>query len=434
MTLINTIRANRGMATVLGFTLCCALGFGFLWVKSGGTIPVVHDANDYRVYFYVKDSKNLREDGEVRIAGVKVGQVESRKLEGDRDKVEISLDSAAVPLHEGATVRIGVKSLVGSSFVEVVDGKGPAIDSGATIDAKDVIPAVDVDELLDTLDAPTRRALQGVIRGLGKSTRGTGSSVNALMDGVGSIGREGYTVLDALQAQSADLTAITYEVRQLLDALDTGQGQIVSLVDAAQNLTSATAEKRQAVENLVQQLPTLLHNVDRGAVSLQHLAGPLTPIAHSLRVAAPDLNSALVTLPSVTADLHGLLPSLDGTLDLAPRTLDRVPAFSAALSDLVPDAQTLLSDVNPMLAYLSPYGLDLGALFANFGASFDTVAPDGIMPIRLTATAEGVATVKGNPVDLTNPSLWWLNPYPAPGTVDSPSPFTGKYPRVTRDR
>jgi len=430
--LVNAIRNTSGMATVLAFALLCAVGFGYLWVKSGGTIPVVAGAPDYRVVFTVDDSKNLRETGEVRIAGVEVGRIESRELAGKRTRIEISLDESAAPLHEGATVRIGVKSLVGSSYVEVVDGAGRELESGVELSAEQVVPAVDVDELLETLDAPTRQSLKGVVRGLAASTRGTGADVDALMTGLGRIGREGYTVLDALEAQGEDLTAITVEARQLLDALDTGQGQIVDLVQAAQVLTDATAEKGAELSSLVRELPALLDNVGDGAVSLETLSGPLTPIAQSLRQAAPDLNAALLTLPAVTDDLAGLLPSLDATLDKAPATLTRVPAFARALSDAVPGARAVLADVNPMLSYLAPYGLDLGALFASFGASFDTLAEDGIRPIRLTATAEGVGTVRGNPVDLPNSALWWLNPYPEPGAADAPAPFDGTYPKVER--
>jgi len=434
VTLINAIRSKQGTATVLAFALFCALGFGYLWVKSGGTIPVVAGAPDYRVVFMVDDSKNLRETGEVRIAGVEVGRVESRDLDGDKTRVEISLDDSAAPLHDGATVRIGVKSLVGSSYVDVVDGKGNELPSGTELPAKQVVPAVDVDELLDTLDRPTMKSLRGVVRGLAVSTRGTGADVDALMTGLGRIGREGYTVLDALRAQGEDLSAITVEAHQLLDALDTGQGQIADLVQAAQTLTHATAEKRTALAGLVRSLPTLLRNVDQGAVSLEDLSGPLSPVARSLRLSAHDLNAALLTLPDVTDDLAGLLPSLDGTLDAAPATLSRVPAFADALRGVIPGALTLLKDVDPMLAYIAPYGLDLGALFADFGASFDTLAEDGIRPIRLTATGEGVATIKGNPVDLTHTGTWWLNPYPAPGTADAPAPFNGRYPRVERAR
>lgn len=432
MKLFNALRTNSRLATVLAFVLFCIGGLGVLWVKAGGTVPVVAEASDYRLVFHAEDVKNLRRHGDVRIAGVKVGRVESRELTDDGVRVEISLDPEAAPVHDGATVRVGVKSLVGSSYVDVVDGKGGQLESGSELPKEDVTPAVDVDELLDTLDEPTRKALSGTVRGLASATRGTGQDVDATLTGVGYLGREGYTVLDALEAQEKDLSALTVETTRLLKALDTGQGQIVDLVTDAQTLTQVTADKRAEVKALVRDLPELLRKVRSGAISLDELAVPLAPILKSLRLAAPDLNRALLNLPAVTADLEGLLPSLDATLVRLPKTLDRLPAFTSATRGLVPNAQTLLRDVNPMLTYLAPYGLDLGVLFASFGGSFDTLAENGIRPIRLTATAEGLGTVKGIPVEVPGLGLWWNNPYPAPGTVDQPTPYDDTYPQVER--
>ena len=158
---------------------------------------------------------------------------------------------------------------------------------------------------------------------------------------------------------------------------------------------------------------------------------PLAPVAAKLKAAAPDLSHALTQLPSVTADLSGLVPSLDKTLDKAPATLTRLPGFDKTVRDLVPTARTSLSNLDPMLAYIAPYGLDLGALFGSFGGSFDTVAEDGIIPIRLTAIAEGLTSVREIPIKLPDLTTW-TNPYPAAGAVGSPTPYKGTYPRLKR--
>lgn len=432
MRYVNALRANTGLATVLAFALACLAGFLFLWAKSGGSVPGFTESNDYRLTFTTTDVKNLAELGDVKIAGVKIGKVESLELDGKQARVELSIQDGVAPLHDGATVRVGVKSLVGSSYIDVVDGSGSPIRSGSTLADKAVVPAVDVDELLSTLDAPTRTALSGAVQSLAKATKGTRADFDALMTGLGHLGDQGHTAIDAIAAQSKDLQALTREATVLLNTLDAGQGQIAALVADAQRLTSATAGKSDAVEETVRTLPGLLSEVEVAAGKLRELSGPLAPIAADLRKAAPDLNQALVTLPATTDDLHGLLPALDGTLDEAPATLDRIPTLGSDVRALVPNALTLFRDLDPALAYLSPYGLDLGAMFANFGASFDTLAEDGIRPIRLTATAEGMRTIKGVPVKLPPNPLSWNNPYPAPRSADEPAPFTGRYPRVER--
>ena len=136
----------------------------------------------------------------------------------------------------------------------------------------------------------------------------------------------------------------------------------------------------------------------------------------------------------MSRDLRALLPDLDSVLAAAPATLTKVAPFGKTVRDIVPDARTTLADAQPMLSYLAPYGLDLGVLFGSFGGSFDVPAEDGIIPIRLTATAEGLGTLRGNPLQLVRHDkggLLWNNPYPLPGNVDQPQPYgTGDYPRI----
>lgn len=421
--------------TVVVFTLACLLGFGFLWVKSGGEIPIVADrSGQYRLSFEADDIKNLKDYGEVRIAGVRVGRVEATQRDGDRVKVTLSIEDQAAPLHKGANARIGIKSLVGSSFVELVDGDGDELPDGTNLKAASVTPAVDVDEILNTLDKPTRDHLSSALKSLDTATRGRGEDLDALTTGLGHVGTEGRTVLEALSAQSGELKKLTVEARLLLDALDTGQGQIVSLVSDAQELTQVTADNQKKVKETVRLLPSVVGNLDTAAASLSELSEPLTPITADLRAASPSLSNALTNLGPATKDLRALVPDLDSVLDAAPATLKRVEPLGDTVQSLVPRAQTTLADVQPMLSYLEPYGLDLGVLFASFGASFDEYAEDGIIPIRLTATAEGLATVRGNPLKVTSSEhggLMWNNPYPLPGNVGTPQPFgTGGYPYI----
>lgn len=426
-----------GTVTLVVFALACLLGFLLLWGKSGGTIPGVTGAQEHRYTFVTEDAKNLIFNGKVRIAGVDVGRVESTEAVDGGARVEISVDDEAGPLHEGAVIRVGVKALVGSSYVDVVDGDGDEMPSGTTIAAKNVVDAVDVDELYETLDDPTRESLKSALQSLDKGVKGRGQDLDVTLTGLGEIAHSGESVLNALAVQSGDLEQLTVEVRRLLESLDTGRGLIADVVTDARTLTAATAQKSEQVKETVRVLPGLVQALEPAGTSLEDLSGSLSPVAADLRQAAPDLNVALLQLPAISKDLDGLVPDLDKTLDRVPSTLERVPAFDATIRDIVPTAELTLRDVDPMLAYLEPYGLDVGALFASFGASFDTRTEDGVMPIRLGASAEGLGTLRNNPVPLQGllgqlgyPN--WTNPYPAPLTADRPTPWTGPAPEVDR--
>lgn len=431
MKTVDVLRRRIPLLTVVGFVIACLVGVGYLWVNSGGRIPGLTPPNDYTLSFQSTNLKNLRDVSEVRIAGVTVGKVLEREQAGDQARVVLSINSDAAPLHRGATVRIGIRSLVGASYVDIVDGRGPELPARSALPTSAVKSAVDVDELLSTLDPATREALRGMVRSLGKSTVDTEDDLRHALKGVGYLGDEGHTVLDALAAQSADLQALTVDGKRLLDALDTGRGQIATMVQDARTLTDATAGKRDRIEQTMRELPGMLSKTKVAAGKLAELSGPLAQVAADLRRAAPDLTKALRNLPAASEDLRGLLPDLDATLDRAPTTLRRVPAFSEEVRALVPEARALLRDVNPMLAYLRPYGRDVGAMFANFGASFEVRDDNGLNPVRL-AMVYNAGSVRGNPVPLGFDPTHWANPYPAPGQAGDPAPFRGEYPRVER--
>ncbi|MBN9735650.1 MULTISPECIES: MlaD family protein [unclassified Pseudonocardia] len=420
------------LAALVGFLVLCLGTAVVFYINMGGRIPLVNPAPDYRISFTTSDVDNLVEAGDVRIAGVDVGEVSSRKIAGDTVRVEMTIADEFAPLHEGMTTRIGLKSLLGASYVDVVDGTGTELESGAELPPDGVRPSVEVDDVIAGLDPATRDSLSSTVQSLGAGTAGRQQDVDGIMTGLGDLGRNGHTALDALAAQSADITALTREAGALVDTLDTGQGQIATLARDAQRIVGATAGQRENLEGTVRRLPGALGTVRDATDDLSRLSGSLAPVAADLRTAAPDLNAALVQLPATTADLRGLLGPLDGVLDRAPATLDRIPALGENVSTLVPEARPLLQDLNPMVSYLAPYGRDTGSMIANFAASFQYRSENGLHVARLAPILNSSA-VRGQPLNTEglDPTIW-TNPYPLPGEADRPTPFGGQYPRVER--
>lgn len=156
-------------------------------------------------------------------------------------------------------------------------------------------------------------------------------------------------------------------------------------------------------------------------------------MAGNLAKAAPQLSGALQELPQTSADLRGLLPSMDRTLDRAPDTLHRVPTVAQDLRDLVPTAQVGLSDVNPTLAYVAPYGHDVAGFFTNF-AQVLNVSKDqngGMLRAYFILNEQ----TPNKPVNLDEGLLAKGNAVPEAGSARTPSPGgpTG-WERVQRDQ
>jgi phospholipid/cholesterol/gamma-HCH transport system substrate-binding protein len=324
------------------------------------------------------------------------------------------------------------KSLIEETYVEIVDGSGPALPDGATLAADALVPSVQLDDVLTSLDKNTRADLSASLQSLGASTAQTGEQISQTLTGLGALGRQGYDVLDALEAQSQDLKKLVSTSSRVMTALDAGQGRIVDLVQQADLLTSSTASQKTNIEETVRTLPGVLTNARQATTSLSVLAEDLRPVTKGIDDSAPALSRALAYLPGTTRDLRGLLPSLSATLDQAPATLKRVPGVAEQLVRIIPTTRATLADVNPMLAFMKPYGLDLAAFIANWSAMLGNSDVNGHYLRILPVLNEG--SFKGNPLPLNTGILDKSNAYPKPGESVTPGPFTGTYPHVGRDK
>jgi phospholipid/cholesterol/gamma-HCH transport system substrate-binding protein len=413
------------LATLVMFLSVLTLVFGFLWVNFGGSIPGI--TGGYRVTASLSDVQNLVFDSEVRIAGVQVGKIRGLERKDDRTDVVMEIRGDAQPLHEGATVRLRAKTLIEETYVEVTDGFGEAIPDGGRLPTSAEQPSVKFDDLLDTLTPPTRAALASAVRRLGAATEGEAAALSATLAALGHLGRDGHDAVDVIASQSQELAALVGETAKLLSVLDEGQGQIARLVTVAERFTRATADKSTRLEETILLLPGLLDRAKAASPPVRELAAALAPLAEPLRAAAPDLQAALEALPGVSADLRGLVPPLDQALDKMPATFDRTPAAAADISALVPTLRVALADVNPMLAYLAPYGRDLAGLVANAAQAANATDPEGKYLRILAIFDQGSFTgdVAGTKTK---------NPYPPAGTAENPQPFSGPVPRVPEEQ
>ncbi|GAA3239470.1 hypothetical protein GCM10017691_40680 [Pseudonocardia petroleophila] len=416
---------------VAAFVGLSAFIFGFLWLNSGGTIPGISQAG-YRVSLAMDDVDNLVPQSDVRQAGVVIGRVQTVEVEDGSAVVTLDLDDGAGPLHEGVTVTIRNKTLVEESYADVADGSGAEIARDSILPRSAARSSVQLDDVLTSLDQPTRDALGRTIRSAAVVTDGSREDIADAVAGLGALGREGGSALDALAAQSQDLVEVTGNTTALLQALDTGQGRITGLVRDTDRITQVVTDNRTDLEAVLRELPGVLDTAQNASGSLKTLAGSLAPVAANLEAAAPDLSAALAELPATSADLRGLLPSLDTTLERAPDTLSRVGGFTDVTRDLIPTLQVNLSDLNPALAYLRPYGKDTALWFAGLSQTLGVSADGNGTALRAFVVVNEKSV--NQPLNTQFGPLEKYNPYPeAGGNSDPQRSFEGEYPRVERD-
>ena len=414
---------RRARSTTVGaFVVAMAVIFGVLWVHFGGSMPGV--TGGYSVWASLADTQNLVFDSEVRMAGVPVGKIRGLERTPGSVDVKMELRGDAVPLHEGARVILRAKTLIEETYLEVTDGTGPEIHDGGRLPASAEELSVKFDDLLDTLPLETRQQLAAMVKKLGVATDGESEHLSDTLAALGRLGRDGHDALDVLASQSDNLSGLVREGTRLLAVLDEGDGQIARLATEAERLSRATASRDTELAETMRLLPGLLDRVKAASPPVRQLAGALTPLADPLSRAAPDLQAALDQLPGATDELRGLLPELDRNLDKLPATLTRTPAVAADASALIPVLRVGLGDVNPMLAYLTPYAKDVASFAAN---AAQVVTASGLNAGRFLLVID-VGSFTGDAVTTKA-----HNAYPPAGGANDPKPFSGTVPRVPED-
>ena len=415
-----------GRMVVLGAFLLVSISmFFYMLLQTGTQVPILRESPKTLTMF-ADNIDNLVPASQVQIAGVRIGEVMTSDATSEGGRVIFRVNSQYWPLHQGVHIRIGQRSLVGESYLDITDGKGEPIPEGTTLPREAIEPVVNLYSIYQSLDPQTRTETTAMLKSLGGATMQTKDGLSATMDGLSSLGRGGHTAIDAIAAQSEDLKKLTQETATLMRAFDTGEGQIAHMVSSANRVTASTAGQRPAFEEFWRLLPETLDNARNASASLRNLGGALAPVASDLRQAGPKLSDALVDLPGTSKDLRGLLPAANDTLNRAPDTLSRVSDFSDDLRDVIPAGRDMLADVDPVLHYLRPYGPDLAAFFANFNAALKPEDEAGRHFIRAQIYLNEKTLTSPTPLSLGN----YVNPFPKPGAGTHPGPFTGKYPRL----
>jgi len=417
-------------AAVAAFVALCAVIFGILWTQAGGKIPLVTQEG-YRVSVTLPDVDNLVFQSDVRVAGIPVGKIEELRVVGRQAKATMELNEDVAPLHEGATVTVSAKTLIEETYLSVVDGKGAEIPSGSTLPKGSGIASVQLNDVLTSLDQPTRKELRSMVRSSGLVTDGTRDDVDDLLTGLGSLGRGGSGALEAAANQSQDLAELTSNMAAVMRALDQRQGQIVQLAEDSDAITASMAAQKDDIEALVRELPPFLESASDASEDLQRLAEPLDNVAENLDEGAPYLSAALRELPATTKELRLLVPELERVTDRAPATFTRTPKFVDTAQPAVKSLSTVLQDLNPMLTYMKPYAPEIGVMFRNIGLSVSATDSKGHI-LRVMTVFSGHSL--NSPIKALLPGMYY-NPYPAPGAAqDHPDvTFTGQYPQVARD-
>ncbi len=258
----------------------------------------------------------------VDVAGVQVGQVGGIQLQGGRAIVTMNIYKKYAPIYRDATVLLRPRTPLKDMYLSLDPGTqvAGAVPSGGTLPVANTSPDVDVDQILNQLDADTRDYLLLLLAGGAQAFHDPGAQG---------------------AAPSPDAVANLRGTFQRFAPLNRD----------TQTFTKLLAERQQNISRAI-------HNLQLVSRSVGSVTGQLTSLINSS-------NTNFSAISSQDANLQAALTLLPGTLSQTTETLGKVQAFSdqsaTTLHALVPFARAF----GPALQAAQPLFRDTTSVIKN---------------------------------------------------------------------
>ena len=233
------------------------------------------------------NASGLLHSNDVRVAGVKAGQVTSLKNQGGMAVVTIQMEPKYLPVYRDAHAIVRPKNLLGETYVEIDRGSPSAGEfrEGQTLALDHTITPVQIDEVLNALDPDTRTKLQIVINSLGEATAARGQDLNL-------------STAD-LKRISADLAVTSTSLNQEKDNID---ALLVQFDLIQQTAADDHAQLAQTLQDWNTVSVTMQKKAATFADAITHLNHILGVLDQGLSPNAQPLHGAVAALPAAISD------------------------------------------------------------------------------------------------------------------------------------
>jgi phospholipid/cholesterol/gamma-HCH transport system substrate-binding protein len=294
----------------------------------------------YQLNLRLKSANGLRDGSEVRTGGVPIGRVVSLTL-GPQDAVDVklALDDGHDAVGADATARIVATNLVGEKYVELAPGDTRRrMADGAWLPPGRVSTSVDLDQVLDVLDADVRTRLGILINETGFALTHRRTDFNAFLHQLPLALDAGQKLVAQLAGDNHTIGDVVTHSDRLVAKIDGERGELNRVVETAGRTAATVAGKRAQLRAALAAAPGTLASAQRLLTSLETTTKPLGPAARLVTATAPSLRSTLTEVRPFEAHAR---PALDEVPDLAP-ALSRLAVKAApVVRQAVPAAQAL---------------------------------------------------------------------------------------------
>jgi phospholipid/cholesterol/gamma-HCH transport system substrate-binding protein len=317
---VKAFRERNPVTTgVVGLTV---IGLLMLIAFRAQDLPLIGGGTRYSAQF--TEAAGLKPNDEVRVAGVRVGQVEKVELDGDHVKVTFRVqDVKGVKLGDETRAETKIKTLLGAKFLMLIPEGSGRLKAGTEIPLDRTVSPYDVIDAFSDLATTTERIdtaqLAKALDTLSATFQNTPAEVRASLTGLSRLSR-------SVAARDDQLKKLLSNSKVVTKVLADRNQELITLMRDGTRVFQAI----QARRNLVHQL----------LVTSQQLSAQVTALVRENR---KNLAPTLAQVNGVLSVLVKNQNALDQSMRLlAPfvrvfaNTLGTGPWFDTFIQNVVP--------------------------------------------------------------------------------------------------
>ncbi|HZI91960.1 MAG TPA: MlaD family protein [Thermoleophilaceae bacterium] len=341
----------------------------------------------------------------VQAGGTAIGTVQDLKITPDgQAAIKLKIKDSYAPLREGTRAAIRQFSLSGiaNRYVDLtLPPNGAAeIKDGGRIDIARTRTAVDLDQLFNTIDPETRKALQDFFKGQARQFANRGQDANDAFQYLNPAFSTSSRLFNELSKDQPTLERFLVDSSRLVTALAERRDDLSGLIGNLNDTTRALGNQKLALAESIERLPPFMRRANTTFVNLRAALDDVDPLVDASKPVAKQLAPFLSQARAFAADAEPTVRDLRLTVRRAGRDNDLINFLATVppLADIAvetkrrtiapgnrkvsvgetkgafPETVEALDNASPVIGFARPYTTDFFGWFDDFsttGGFFD---------------------------------------------------------------
>lgn len=351
----------------------------------------------------------------VNIAGVKVGDIGSVRLEDGRAVVEMKIQRRYAPVYRDATILLRPKTGLKDMFLELDPGNRAAgeFEEGERVLVANTLNDVNPDEILAQLDGDVRDYLRVLLASGAQALDGDSpAQLREVFKRFEPTARDGQRITELLAQRRRNVSRVIHNFQELTTELGGSDRELSEFVTSANANFEAIGNQSDRLQEALRLLPGALSETRETLGGVEELSSQLGPALSKLRPGARALGPSLertrpflrATTPVIRDELRPFARDVRPTV----RDLRGAATDLAVVTPRLTRAFGVLNSLFNTLAF-NPRGPEEGFLFwaswLNHAGATIFSAQDAHGPVR-----RGLVLVSCPALNLLNTAVRPANP------------------------